>query len=223
MTQDHQHLIDVPEHIGAVDRTVGTRRLDGADVRVVTLERTFPADLEDVWDACTRAERIARWFAPVSGDLRLEGRYQVEGNAGGTVTSCAPPRRFEATWEFAGDVSRIEVSLSPEQDGGTRLRLEHTGPGSDEHWGQFGPGAVGVGWDLALVGLALHLRSGGAAGAEEGATWMASEEGRTFMALSSSAWGDADAAGGADEAQARAAAERTRQAFTAVPDPGGTA
>ena len=44
-----------------------------------------------MWDACTDPERIGRWFLPVSGDLRLGGRYQLEGNAGGEILRCEPP------------------------------------------------------------------------------------------------------------------------------------
>src|SRR5882724_8555264 len=29
------------------------------------------------WDAMTNAERIPRWFLPISADLRLSGRYQL--------------------------------------------------------------------------------------------------------------------------------------------------
>lgn len=42
-----------------------------------------------MWDACTDPERIPRWFLPISGDLRLNGRYQLEGNAGGAITEAA--------------------------------------------------------------------------------------------------------------------------------------
>ena len=49
-----------------------------------------------MWDAVTSAERIPRWFLPISGDLRLGGRYQLEGNAGGEVLECAPPARRRA-------------------------------------------------------------------------------------------------------------------------------
>ena len=34
---------------------------------------TYRRRIEDVWDACTTAERIGRWFLPVTGDLRLGG------------------------------------------------------------------------------------------------------------------------------------------------------
>ncbi|GAA4198737.1 hypothetical protein [Actinocatenispora rupis] len=35
--------------------------------------------------------RLARWFEPVTGELRL-GPHQVEGNATGEVAACEPPR-----------------------------------------------------------------------------------------------------------------------------------
>jgi hypothetical protein len=39
----------------------------------------YPASQSDLWDAVTNADRIPRWFLPVSGDLRLGGHYQLEG------------------------------------------------------------------------------------------------------------------------------------------------
>jgi uncharacterized protein YndB with AHSA1/START domain len=72
-------------------------------------------------------ERIPRWFLPVSGELRAGGRYQLEGNAGGTIERCDPPTGFSATWEFGGSVSWIEVRLTVTGNGGTRLELEHVG------------------------------------------------------------------------------------------------
>ena len=71
--------------------------LEAGEARTVTIS----ADLRTrrsttLWDACTNAERIPRWFLPVSGDLRLGGRYQLEGNAGGTIERCDPPRSLRA-------------------------------------------------------------------------------------------------------------------------------
>jgi uncharacterized protein YndB with AHSA1/START domain len=57
---------------------------------------------------CTNPERIPRWFLPVSGELKEGGRYQLEGNAGGTITRCDPPHGFDATWEMGSDMSWIE-------------------------------------------------------------------------------------------------------------------
>ncbi|HEY2595152.1 MAG TPA: SRPBCC domain-containing protein, partial [Chloroflexota bacterium] len=95
-------MTDFTSALDAVQRRVGAHVVDGADSRSVTLSRTFAAPVEDVWDACTNPERIPRWFLPVSGELRLGGRYQLEGNAGGTIERCDPPHGFRATWEFGG-------------------------------------------------------------------------------------------------------------------------
>ena len=132
-----------------------------AKARTVTIARSYETSVEDLWDACTNAERIPRWFLPVSGELRLGGRYQLEGNAGGKIESCDPPHRFSTTWEYGGSMGWIEVRLSTQDDTHTLFELEHIslveGGG---YWDRFGPGATGVGWDLALVGLALHLAVG---------------------------------------------------------------
>jgi uncharacterized protein YndB with AHSA1/START domain len=213
-------MYDVTEQINAVRRTVGTRVLEAGEARTVTISRTYHATVEDVWDAVTNAERIPRWFLPISGDLRVGGRYQLEGNAGGTVERCDPPVGFAATWEFGGEVSWIEVRLSAEPDGRTRFELDHMAHIDDERWAEFGPGAVGVGWDLGLMGLTKHLASGDAVDAAAAMAWMGSEEGRRFMALSSGLWRDASVAAGTDEAEAKAAEERTTAAYTA-PAPTG--
>ena len=51
----------------------------------------------------------------------------------------------------------------------------------DERWAQFGPGAVGVGWELGLLGLSLYLASGSAVEPAQFATWSASDEGKQFI------------------------------------------
>src|SRR4051794_38783044 len=154
-------MIDVTEQISSVRRQVGTRALEAGEASTVTISQAYDTDVEDLWEACTTAERIPRWFLPITGDLRVGGRYQLEGNAGGTVERCDPPKSFTATWEFAGAVSWIEVRITAEDNGRARFELEHT-MRVDDHWDQFGPGAVGVGYDMMLIGLTLHLTSSGA-------------------------------------------------------------
>jgi uncharacterized protein YndB with AHSA1/START domain len=211
-------MIDVAQQINAVRREVGSRTLEAGEARIVTVSQTYAASVDDVWDACTNPERIPRWFLPVTGELRLGGRYQLEGNASGTIERCDPPASFAATWEYGGEVSWIELHVSPESDGRTRFTLEHIAHVDDERWAEFGPGAVGIGWDLGLVGLALHLSSGMAVDPQENAAWAASDEGRRFATLSSERWCAANIAAGADEAEARAAADRTTAFYTATPE-----
>ena len=207
-------MIDVNEQLDAVDREVGSCVLEEGQARTVIISQSLKAGLDDVWEACTKAERIPAWFLPITGELELGGRFQLEGNAGGTIQSCDPPNGFDATWEFGDNTSWIEVRLSPVDDGRTRLRLEHIAV-EDEHWNEYGPGATGVGWDGAFMGLVQYLRTGQPVDQEEAYAWMASEEGKRFYTLSSQRWGDAHIAAGADKDVAGAAAERTVEFYTA--------
>jgi uncharacterized protein YndB with AHSA1/START domain len=206
-------MVDVAHQISAVSRRLGVREMPAGQARVLTVAQTYPSPVEDVWDACTNPERIARWFLPVSGDLKLGGHYQLQGNAGGTVEACDAPNSFAATWEFAGEVSWIEVRLSPDPAGGTRFELEHVAHVDDERWLEFGPGAVGIGWDSALLGLALHFATG-AARPDDPMAWLASAEGRDFLTRSSQRWYEASVGAGTAEPDARAAADRVLTAYT---------
>ena len=154
-------MIDVVQQVNAAQRRVGGRVLEAGQARTVTIARSYETSVEDLWDAATNPERIPRWFLPVTGELELGGRYQLEGNAGGTIESCDPPHGFGATWEYGGSMGWIEVRLSAQGDARTLFELEHITPVDDGgHWDRFGPAATGVGWDLALIGLTLHLASG---------------------------------------------------------------
>src|ERR1700757_1307490 len=146
-TRRRRVMIEASQQVNDVERQVGTRKLAAGEARVMTISQRFRTGIEDLWDACTNPERIARWFVPVSGDLSLGGRYQIEGNASGTVERCDPPKSFAATWEFGGQVSWIEAWLTAEAGGWTRLELQHVSHVDDDLWTQFGPGAVGIGWD----------------------------------------------------------------------------
>ena len=150
-------MTESESQITTVRRTLGRRVLEAGEARVLTIARSYPTSLEDLWEACTDAERIPRWFLPVSGELKVGGRYQLEGNAGGTIEACDPPHSFAATWEFGGEVSWIELRLTAEGPDQTRFELDHVAHVDDERWAQFGPGAVGVGWDLMLLGLDWHV------------------------------------------------------------------
>ena len=208
---------DIPRQIGAVTRKLETRLHEGRPARVVVASRTYDTTVDDLWDAVTNKERIPRWFLPISGDLRLGGRYQLQGNAGGTITRCEPPRVVGMTWEFGGEVTWLEVTLDPTPDGAARLQLEHVAHVPDARWDEFGPGAVGVGWDTALLGLATSLASGTGVDPREAMAWLGSENGREFIRESSDDWCRASIDAGTDAAAARAAAARTTAAYTGVP------
>ena len=204
--------IAVERELGAVERSVSSLERDGQPARAVALARGYATTVENVWDAVTNGERIPRWFLPVSGKLEPGGRYQLEGNAGGVITACERQSHFALTWEFGEDVSWVEVRVSADGAERVRLTLTHTAHLS-EHWNEYGPGATGVGWELGLLGLAIHLEHPTEPMPDD-AAFAASADGKAFIAGSSEGWGHAAIAAGTAPDAAQAAARRTTAFYT---------
>jgi len=145
-------------------REVRRRSIGAGDARTALIRRRYDAPIEDVWDACTSPERLARWLSPVTGDLRVGGSFQMQGNAGGEILRCEAPRLLLVTWVY-GDrpADEVELRLTPDGDG-TVLELEHATVA--EHAPMMIDGrpvdailGVGIGWELPLTySLDLHLR-----------------------------------------------------------------
>lgn len=203
--------LDIHTALAAVTRTVSALERNGQATCIVTLRRCCDTDMGDLWDAVTHPERLPRWFAPIEGDLALGGRYQLTGHAGGTITACEAPRQFDITWEFDGSMSWLGLRLAPQAAQRTQLTLHHIVP-MNVHWETYGPGATGVGWELALLGLVLHLAEPHTSLDPE--AFFAMPETPAFVRGSSSAWGDAHIAAGKNPAQARAAAQRVQAFYT---------
>jgi uncharacterized protein YndB with AHSA1/START domain len=202
---------------GAEFRRVDNREHLGKPALVGVAIRVYATTVEDLWEAITTPERLARWFLAVEGDLKLGGRYQLKGNAGGTITRCDPPEALDLTWEFGGGTSWVNLRLTPDGQQ-ARLTLEHIahkdGIGK-EHLKKYGPGATGVGWDLGLHGLKQHLANPEVAidpAAFE--AWTLSTQGKAFIRKCGEAWGEAHIASGANPEEARAQAERTIAFYT---------
>jgi uncharacterized protein YndB with AHSA1/START domain len=197
---------------GSEFRRVEERVHLGKPALVAVAIRSYPTTVEDLWAAITTPERLSRWFLPIEGELKLGGRYQLKGNAGGTITRCERPEALDVTWEFMGGTSWVTVRLAPDSKR-ARLTLEHIahkdGIG-EEHLKKYGPGAVGIGWDLGLYGLERHLLDPAAPLDPEAIeAWTKSTDGKMFIRGSGGAWQAAHAASGADAEAAREQAERT--------------
>lgn len=199
-------------HIDATSRTVSPHERDGRPAAHVTLSRTFDTTLDDLWGAVTAPDRIPRWATNVTGDLQLNGRYQTEANASGTITECEPQSHIALTWEFAGDVSWVEFQFASESPDRARLTLTHTSHLSP-HWDTYGPGATGVGWELALAGLALYLADPNLEKPDE-MEFVTSNDGKAFITGSSNAWAEAAIAAGTDPETAQTAANSTTAFYT---------
>lgn len=198
-----------------VTREVRSGSRDGKPTKSTVARRVYRTDQADLWDVVTNEDRLPRWFAPVTGELRLGGRYQIEGNASGLIEQCDEPSSFALTWEFDGQVSWLQVSLTPADDG-TTLEIAHEAI-IDAFWDEYGPGAGGVGWDMALLGLDTHLDSGAALDPEQAMTFTFTPEGVEFVRVASAGWVEAAIADGEDPVAANAAGVRTLAFYTTSP------
>jgi len=141
---------DIVDQIQRTHRELTSGRIPAGDGRAVILRRTYRADIEDVWQACTDPERLSRWFLQVTVAPKVGGHYQLEGNAGGEILRCDPPRLLAVTWVFGEnitdkDISEVEVRLTPRtveiflkgeriaahhlRAGGNHLLINSAGPG----------------------------------------------------------------------------------------------
>lgn len=182
--------MDPDQQLNATERSIGDLPISGEPGKSVRLHRSYDAAIEDIWDACTTPERLSRWIGPVSGDLRLGGKFQIEGNASGEILRCEQPHLLRVTWVLGEGMStEVQLTLTPEGST-TALELEHTAPAAviDELVRSHGPGGtigLGVGWDLALTGLDLQLN-----GIQyDPTTWEASDEVRRLAVRMCQAWG----------------------------------
>ncbi len=206
-------VIHFQDFLGESTRSIETKIFRGQEMRVLTIRRPFETNQDNLWSLLTTAEKISKWFLPVSGELKIGGKYQFEGNAGGTVEECNAPDSFLATWEFGGQVSWVLVSLEGHENT-TDFLLEHMAMVPEEMWQEYGPGAVGIGWESGLLGLYLHLQTGNANDPAEGMAWMLSPNGVDFVTECSRLWAWASIEHGTSEAHARAAAERSTDIYT---------
>ena len=206
-------MIDIIAELDAVRRRVHAG--EHGDQIAVRLERRYPADVEDVWDALTDPARLVRWFLPVTGDLRPGGRFAIEGNAGGDILACERPDRLVLTWGAPDSV--VTVRLAPGPDA-TVLTLEHAVAATlvpDAGGALY----VGPGWDGGLLALGLHLRG---LVLEDPVGFQNTPEVVEFNRGSIRAWEAALRASGlATDAQTAAAVEAATVRFTTLPDTAG--
>jgi len=150
------------------------------ELAAVRLERTFAATPEEVFDAWTSPEVLARWWAAqptwtspgCEVDLRVGGRYVLrmcdEGGreyaVGGEYREVDRPRRLVYTWCWQGTdgpdpgvVSLVTVEFLPET-GGTTVVLEHSGLLSEQSRTGHESGWIGVLENLARRIFDAHER-----------------------------------------------------------------
>lgn len=124
---------------------------------LLEFHEVYDTDPDDLWQAITSPERLARWMAVHRGEFRLGGRWQAIGTDGevycdGEVTSCDRPRGFTTTWTVVGDPPTVLTVLLEPDGERTRLHIRHEHVTRVEH---------GAGWHAYLEALARHLADPG--------------------------------------------------------------
>ncbi|WP_406830637.1 SRPBCC domain-containing protein [Pedococcus sp. KACC 23699] len=145
-------------------KLIGSMRTLDETRGAVRVEDVYDTDIADLWEACTTPERLARWIAEVSGDLREGGSvhatFTSSWSGPARIEVCDAPHHLLVTAEpGSDDETQIEAWLTAE-GARTRLVVEERGiPLAGLHF-------YGAGWQVHLEDLGRSLASGGPVHAE---------------------------------------------------------
>lgn len=136
---------------------------------VVRIEKAYDTTIDDLWSALVNADRLARWYGRVEGDLRPGGAFHtridpadIDGT--GRVEACEPPRHLLVTTRETDESWRrgqgpapfdttVEATLTAEGDR-TRLVIVVRGLPLDR------VAPYGAGWQIHAENLSSHLSGG---------------------------------------------------------------
>ena len=129
--------------------------------RTVDLTIDIDATLEEVWQALTTGEGIARWFAPYAAVTPGEGGsvsigWDPKEMWDTPITVWEPLRRMQTVSEMPtkeGGIVRLAVDYYVQAQGGrVRVRLVHSGFDDSESWDGYIDG-LDAGWTYFLFNL----------------------------------------------------------------------
>jgi uncharacterized protein YndB with AHSA1/START domain len=144
--------------------TTGTMRALDEKRGAVRAEDVYDTTIDDLWEACTAPERLARWIAEVDGDLRVGGTVNATFTSSwtgpGRIEICDRPHHLLLTMEPGTDDETVLEAWLTEEGDGTRLVVEERGLPLDRlHF-------HGAGWQA-------HLEDLGRSIAGESSVWKA--------------------------------------------------
>lgn len=127
----------------------------------LVIERSFNADIEDVWISVTDPASLARWIGPWEGDagpgksVRFQMAFEQDAPwCDATIEACDPPHRLVVTLNDPGGAWKLELSLSRRGQSTVLTFVQHeVDPAS--------AGDIGPGWEYYLDRL-VAARSGAA-------------------------------------------------------------
>jgi uncharacterized protein YndB with AHSA1/START domain len=152
-------------HTGQGTRILGhLRSAEGAGV--VRIEDRYDTTIDDLWEAVTHPDRLARWYGQVDGDLQPGGEFRTyiatnDIESSGRVEACEPPRRLLLSTRETDESHRrgpgvppfdgaVEVTLTANGDH-TTLVIEIRDMPLDKI------AFYGAGWQLHAERLAAYL------------------------------------------------------------------
>jgi len=135
--------------------TIGTMRAMDDKRGAVRVEDVYDTDIDDLWEACTTPERLARWIAEISDDLEVGGTvhatFTSTWTGPGRIEICQRPHHLQVLMQpGTDDETQLEAWLTQEGDK-TRLVVEERGLPRDEL------PFYGTGWQAHLEDLGRAL------------------------------------------------------------------
>jgi uncharacterized protein YndB with AHSA1/START domain len=127
------------------------------ETRSVVIERALPHKPEKVWRALTETPLLAQWlmkndFEPTAGkkfQFQSQPLPQWDGVIDCEVLIVEPLKQLSYSWRALGLDSVVLWTLTP-IDGGTHLRMEHSGFRQDQEHAYKG---AGYGWQKFIEAL----------------------------------------------------------------------
>ena len=125
-------------------------------------EHFYNHSINDVWHSITDAEEIGQWFLKTDFKAEKGAPYTLtydDGVITGTVLEVNPVYKLVYSWMVGREGVETTVTWSlEEKDGGTLLKLEHTGISAYE--GEMATtmfNNFNGGWDNCIDSLGKHL------------------------------------------------------------------
>lgn len=192
----------------------------GAQMRVqLSLTTDISLAPAELWPLLSTSAGLAPWYGTVTGDLREGGSFQAPGGVTGRILEVEAPHKLVLTWDRGGAAEPLLISVDPEDDGTSQLRLRHTVTMERAEFERIGPGPVAVGWEITLWSLAAATGSWSGTCpdpiAPPTAQWLCGPEGLDHVRAWSVRWAAQALAAGVDEATARRGEHATADAYGA--------
>lgn len=179
----------------------------------LSLSTNIDAPPARLWAALTDPARLAAWYGPVEGELAEGGRFRLSTGAEGSVLESEAPHKLSLTWEVDGSADPLLLRVDPEDDGTSLVSLSHTTMLASSVFHEFGPGAVALGWEIALLALRSEIEGGTA----PTRAWLDSPEGQEHVRAWSIRWAAEAVAAGIDEQCARHGEDAIASAHRPLP------